>query len=335
MLLGDQLNQKETLNIEYKEFCLKTNIFNNFSLNEIKCIINSGNINCKFNDLIYKNIEIYFKLYIPKYASAFHNSNIQNGSLYIGINDYGEITGIPWSLTNLDPCSLSELAKNVLRLQNIKNIDLDICLIKLDYNLDILTSNSDLYIKKMKETKKKYMQQTTEYYSKRKHWVKNVLKYSCKLSHIIKFEEQKLQFFKWILFQKCSDKVKKFCISIQPEEIECIKYKRDFINDENHPICWIARFKDVMMKKHQREKPEYPELQKIFNGYVYLITHLSHMRKKFLENTDNLNYYIIQLNFNIRPSNSYLDYYRLNGKKYRSFRLISSNGPYCKSEIIT
>ena len=71
---------------------------------------------------------------------------------------------------------------------------------------------------------------------------------------IILFEEQRNLFYKWIEKQKC--KIIQKCKTITPNDIEQIESKRQFIHNEYHPICWIARFKDVMMNNIQQQKPE-------------------------------------------------------------------------------
>ena len=98
MFLGYHNNQNETIDTEYKEFCIKNNIFNFYSSDEIEKIIYTGIIDnhTTFNELIISNLQLYFDLYIPKYASSFCNTDVKNGSLHIGINDFGEITGIPF-----------------------------------------------------------------------------------------------------------------------------------------------------------------------------------------------------------------------------------------------
>ena len=129
MLLGEQLNSNESMEIEYKEFCFKRNIYNYFSKKQIKHILLTGKLDESFNSKIYDNIRVYFNTYIPKYASAFYNSNIQNGVLKIGINDYGEVTGIPY-IGNLDEMKCKSLLKESMKYINT-NID------DISINIDI------------------------------------------------------------------------------------------------------------------------------------------------------------------------------------------------------
>ena len=92
MILGKK-KQKESINYEYKEFCLQDtcSIFNK---NEISTILISGKLDDNYNSLVYQSLQHYFYNVIPKYISSYLNANTF-GDIYIGIDDSGEITGIP------------------------------------------------------------------------------------------------------------------------------------------------------------------------------------------------------------------------------------------------
>ena len=84
----------ENENTEYKEFAFSSaglGTIIDSKLAEIYCQ------NCKFefNDAVLLNLKKYFKVFVPKYFSAFINASIE-GDLYIGVNDYGFVKGIPY-----------------------------------------------------------------------------------------------------------------------------------------------------------------------------------------------------------------------------------------------
>ena len=95
MFLGEVLNIRESLCDEFKEFCLKKCIYDYYTREEIDTIIETGILKSDFNTVIYDTLERYFLFYLPKYASGFSNCT-HNGTLYIGVNDFGEVTGIPF-----------------------------------------------------------------------------------------------------------------------------------------------------------------------------------------------------------------------------------------------
>merc|ERR1711907_407116 len=86
---------KENKELEFKEFCIKTPLDTNISPQEAEEILEKRIWNPKLQPVIIKNLNIYIDSYLPKYICTFINTNI-NGTFYIGINDYGEITGIPF-----------------------------------------------------------------------------------------------------------------------------------------------------------------------------------------------------------------------------------------------
>jgi hypothetical protein len=93
MTLGDYYGD-ESLKTEFKEFCLKICPSTEFSNDEIFYFLESGKMNIDLSRFVLKNLKYYVKVYLARYMSCFMNGKI-NGELYFGINDYGEVTGIP------------------------------------------------------------------------------------------------------------------------------------------------------------------------------------------------------------------------------------------------
>ena len=86
----------ETLNKEYKEFCItaKDNVFSNTAIRNL--LYNGYRLeNKKFNKMIYQIIEKNIRKYIAKYIGLFSKSQIE-GTFYFGINDAGYTTGMPF-----------------------------------------------------------------------------------------------------------------------------------------------------------------------------------------------------------------------------------------------
>ena len=69
MILGRK-KHKESINCEYKEFCLQhtCSIYNK---NEISTILISGTLNDNYNSLVYQSLQHYFINVIPKYISSY------------------------------------------------------------------------------------------------------------------------------------------------------------------------------------------------------------------------------------------------------------------------
>ena len=147
MYLGEQMKECETLQNEYKEFCIKTNIYNYYTQEELDDIIKTGKLTKQFNNMILDNLKLYCDIYVPKYASAFTNSRIKNGNIQIGVNDHGEVTGIPYNGELLEP-DIIKLVETSKQKYLFKNIKTKVKITKLRYHDKLISDNSEEIIKK-------------------------------------------------------------------------------------------------------------------------------------------------------------------------------------------
>lgn len=174
MFLGDILDICEDVNIEYKEFCFKMNIFEYFAKSTLRTIINTGKFSNNFNDILLKNILTYFRIYIPRYASAFHNTK-SHGTyhFYIGINDTNEVTGIPFD-GNLTKYKyfFQTYIQNVIS-NNISCV----CCLNIDIKIKKLDTDSDIFddeyltelLQKYDAQDQKYNKDYNDYIQKKKN----------------------------------------------------------------------------------------------------------------------------------------------------------------------
>jgi hypothetical protein len=144
-ILGNYIGFDESKYNEFKEFSLKFDPIKYLETEEIKEIVETGIISDNFNDIMLMNIDHYFKFYLPKYISAFGNVRKEDdddilpehASFYIGVNDFGEITGIPF-IGEIDEDHLREI------LNSIK------IFIKTDNDSDELFSNIHIDVIELK-----------------------------------------------------------------------------------------------------------------------------------------------------------------------------------------
>ena len=333
MYLGEQMKECETLENEYKEFCIKKNVFNFYSQEELDGIIKNGKVDKNFNNMIMDNIKLYCDIYVPKYASAFINSNVKGGNIQIGVNDHGEVTGIPFNgeLHESDITRLVEKAKNTYLLDKVIT---DVKVIKLKYHDQLISDYSDEFIKKNGKHNKIYEMILDNYYFERQKWVEEVLKYSVKLSDIVKNECTKSKFYIWLKNRKCS--IYSEIIQKTSQEIESIQNKRQLITDKSSIIHWIALYKDETMEKLQSMKPENPNITKFYNSSFCLMTQLTDMRVKFQESNINMNYYKINIYFKNSDTEN-IKYKKINSENiYTSYRKDKGNlGPYSVTNAMT
>lgn len=330
MFLGQFLDSKESLQDEYKEFCIKLNIFNYFTLDELNDIIENKILyKQQFNNMILDNIKLYFDIYIPKYSSAFTNSQIQNGNVQIGINDFGEITGIP-IYGELDEKYINKLILDTKSLYINHDIDIDCKIIKLDVNYSFIENRISSFIEMIQKKNDTNRKIQYKYNQMRKTWINEVMKYSVKLSEIISNEETNLQFLDWIKNQDLCF-IKNKISNTTPKDIEEISNKRELVDEPQSIIYWIAKFKDYKMNEVQSNKPNNIATLKYINSSVYLMTHLSDLRHQFASN--GLSYYNIILHF--KPKSKFITYKKINRcDTFKSFRFVKDTGPYCITEKV-
>ena len=325
MYLGDFMKEHETLENEYKEFCIKTNIYNYYTQEDLNYIITTGKLDENFNNMIKDNLKLYSDIYIPKYASGFANSQIQNGKLQIGVNDNGEVTGIPF-FGNIQKSYIKKLVENAKEKYLLKNVKTNIHITKLKYNHHLITDRIQDIVKETKKSNKIYKLIQDNYFFERQKWVTEVLKYSVKLSTIIQNEYTRKKFYIWLKKNKCP--MYNEIIRSKWEDVESINNKRSLIINKSNIIHWIALYKDETMTKLQNIKPENPNINKFFNSSVYLMTHLTDMRVKLLKNNNSLNYYKIDIIFDTQ-SNEDVSYKKVNRPYiYKSYRKNNDSGPY-------
>jgi hypothetical protein len=323
MYLGEQLQEQESLSHEFKEFCLKNGVFNYYDYDEITNIISSGILPNDFNQIILDNLKTYFLHYVPKYASAFSNCKIDKGVISIGINDFGELTGIPY-IGILDIKILEEYLQDTFKYirgnytnrnckrDYIQNIKLEIMELDISDTQNRLYDISDTIIENMERQKKEYNKQYIDYLSSRNKWMKTFSTYACNVNQLVNGKRDEIIEYIRINVQdiididtvtRILDRVK----NETPIETDNIDEYKD---DKNHHLYWIFQFKDESVYNLLESKPKPPCMPKILNAPYTLITQLSDMRAKFIENNKNLRYYLIRIHFSgSLAKNKYLEYY--------------------------
>lgn len=320
--LGDQHKPlEESLEVEFKEFCLNNINVQNEQINEYI----TGKINNKiqFNQDIYKNIKYYFYKYIPKYTSAFINANI-NGELIIGVNDYGEITGVPFF------GSKNELEKYIKQINIEKfikgegfNIEINIKKLKIDTNY--ITNESDKLLKEYYKNIKEKDCIIKKYKIDRLKWVSDMDEYTCKLSLLL--ENKKNNFEKYLKIHAPTQ------LGYIVKECE-MRHISHLKIDESHYIYWLMKFKDENLTIIKSMKPEIPQMPRITNGPKYLYKHLTNLRYKFINKNKDLNYFIINVKITRATIGiqTHVLYYDLYKKMwFEKIRKLHKDGPKCES----
>lgn len=326
--LGDQhIPLLESLEVEFKEFCLNEIEIDNKKINEI---VNSGKVSSKdiFDQDIYKNIKYYFYKYIPKYISSFINANI-NGELIFGVNDYGEITGIPFfgSKEELEKYIKEINIDKLVRYQGEKSYEITFEIKKLKIDINFLENTSDKMIVEYYKNVKKRNLIIKKYKNDHLKWINKMDKYTCKLS---------------ILLSTKRDEFKEFLTLHSPEHLNYKIKESEMKNinhlkiDPSHYIFWLMKFKDEILTKIKKLKPKMPDmtLVKIINGPSYMYKHLSNLRYKLVESNKDINYFIINIKINLLDDKncSAILYYDIHKKIWiEKVRKLYNEIPMCES----
>jgi hypothetical protein len=335
----------EELNKEYKEIYLN-NISNSFTDKELDIFMNNNKINkSKFNKLIFNTINSYIMNYLPKYIGVFLNSNI-SGNLYFGINDIGNIIGIPF-FGKLDESSISQTiyeTKKFIRsnysskfIDNIlANIQIEIC------EINNTSTNKNNYIKNLNDFQKindEIKIEWIDYLIKYQEWHKEISKYSAKLSTFLESESIRQEIAQWVRLHKTKIQFKKYDL----ENIAKIYENNIFINrtisfdfldlirhDYSHPIKWLIDFKDYKQIEIKKNKPTQPTIKP-----------LKEYNFKFCSNIDNISYllnrlkckfYVLKFTIPLfsKFENLHIEYFSEKKSKWVSkSRILTKSGPGC------
>ena len=339
MILGTIYNpSSESLDYEFKEFCNKTLIEEILTKEELIKFIEDGKWSDKINYIINENIKLYFNTIIPKYYSCFGNSKI-DGTIIIGVDDSGEITGIPY-LKNLQKEYLQKLAYDtvsqfivsdyeynfLLSNINIEVIALDVDVSKLDDEIQKLFDEYNVNLSK-------YNVNLENFVKKKAHWEVNILrKYTTKLTTIINNDVTRKELIEFIEIN-CNNENKSILLNtLRSEKKIGIPIGEDVFevkDDESNIIHWLTKFKDVMTQKALTFKPRKPINANKYSLHNF-VNKLSNLRKKILLNNKDINYFLIEIKINGSNINKDI-WYNYPGSKcpiYRQ-RTITDGFPYC------
>ena len=292
--------KKETIDIEFKRFCLNYDLCNKYNDKEIKNIITTGKWSNKFSNYVNDNICNYIYCVLPKYISTFLNTNI-DGKIIFGVDDDGIITGIPINknLTKkrIASCINKTINDNIKTNNNKKdilnNINVNIKKVNVSDNISNIDI-SDIMYKKYQNDIRSYNNKMNNYIINYNKFMDKFNKYRIKLNELLNDINIKEELISYI-DKKCLLLEKKNIINYLKNNNNFNLTTDEIINEKNNNksyIYWLINFKDYMLQHNLPPKPTRPNKPKIFN-YMYILTLLTPMINKFLSN--GINYYVIEI----------------------------------------
>lgn len=316
ILFDKYKNPNEQLDIEFKQFCIKNNLYNYLNRYQIKCIITTGIWNINFNKLIIDNFYNYLEIFIPKYIAQFVNKKIE-GKLIFGINNDGKITGIP-SKKKIYKKNICKDIRRILEFNNnfdtsnnindiMKNIKINI--IKLNINESLLTDEAKILYESYNNTCKLNELNYQIYKEKYNSWLEIYNLYRTRLNDIINNSKIREELIDYIIdnidINYDFDKI--FIIFDHLNSNQYIDVKKicnnsvySFKNNIYHISYWLCRFQQEMIDSLQLIKPIKPIKIKSIAPET-ILTRLTDLASIFIKN-NKIIYYLIEIKININKN---------------------------------
>jgi len=287
---------KETLSTELKEFFIPKKFITDEEREYIRECILSGKYygNKRVNDSLKFMLDKYFL----KYLSSWNHSDIdiKQGNLYFGIDDAGNICGIPYRGV-ISKKMLRGYVRELLRKTSLSFKEQEGLFSKLNIEVIKVRPNKNDTMKQyyyQLEQERKHIDNLAEYSEKYSIWIRKLRRYSAKLIKYLNQEDLRKEFIEFIeennienpkeIIDYINQKDK--WDSLPPGEIKSLKLNpREF-------YFWITTFKDVMVEKVKKERPNYQPV-KIIN-YENFYRSAKIMGQQFSSDSS-INFFVIRI----------------------------------------
>ena len=331
---------KENMNKEFKAFTFNgSGLFDDTDKKYAEAEYYCQTYSFDFNSNVLKIIKRYIRLYLPKYTCAFLNSNVP-GKLYIGVNDYGFVKGIPFQ-GDLPIKLFKKKIFNIIKDTVKNNINREFDFEKL-ISVDIVKINHPDKPTKPLESLVNFMSQKQAFIKAYNEFVENIKNWKIrhnfftqKLIDLVNNIESRMMLIEYIR-------------RINPESIVIGILESDYVleyrvhddvnilkEDQDNPYYWVCKWKDEMSYIIKKNKPVFNQPE--FNsGTPYnIIISANDMIPYWIHNNPSMNLYLITVRFNTlmstyslsTSSKLYFSYLPHNNKKWTScYRNVLSNG---------
>jgi len=322
----------ENLNREYKLFTFIHNI--PLDIEEAKYYCKSNKLLPDFNNYVLLNLYIYIKIFLQKNIYAFLNTNI-NGHFYIGVDDNGNIKGIPYN--GIFPIKFLYLYIHFILYFYSNNNDvykyIKINFIKISVNKISIEKIHNEFKKYIKD-EKYYINILNNYKKSYNEWLYNYKNITRKLVDLANDKESREKIIDYIKNNNNNNYNKVLDIfyssytfeNIKGNEIKTIK------NDETNGYSWIMKWKDYECDKLLHKKPIKPSCLKYYDkikSIPFRLINCLELNLFWLKNNKNMDLYVI--NITIKKHNSNEKYLYFNKLPIRSTNI---NGtPYVKFKV--
>lgn len=321
--LGVFLEDKESLGTEYKEFCLKDNIYKLLNDQEIRSMIYEGCFHNRFDEVLLFNIYKYMDVYLPKYASAFHNSGCLGSMTFlVGVDDASEVTGIPFKGDLiLHEKAFQRYARSLLQTELE-----DTCCLSLDLRVERCVIEPELLDDSLlSEQLRRYQSQQAhiqsirrKYQNRRRQWNREIMRYKGKLQSVFDDPVFRGEFREFLKGQGVLSSFDRE-LSVDNYVVDLDKV-RDHKRNEGTFVWWLIQFKDRKVSECMERKPKPPLLSKQLNVEICTITQLSQLRLRWLDRNPSLHYYVLRMGIRKSPCAKTISFIDPRRRHWRTMR---------------
>lgn len=346
-ILGNYIGFDESKFNEFKEFSLKFDPIKYLETEAIQKIVETGIVPDDFNDIMLINIDHYFKFYLPKYISAFGNVRKEEdedilpeyASFYIGVNDFGEITGIPFK-GEIDHDHLKEILDSIKIFiktdtdpdELFKKIQIDVIEIKKDmyYLDDPIEQILNEYKKKHEYIKKQYR----EYIKKQIEWVALIEKYTIKMATYLNDVDYRNKIATYIRSKTDNPDYLNIADQLNGSHKFNLLTGLEIMEEKNNQLNvyhWLTSYKDDTIDYIKQIRPSRPHVSQKNNHemHEYQFIKLTNLRKRFIDSNKDIKYYMLKINIpvNYKENISYCN--AANTRLITKIREVINGKPCC------
>jgi hypothetical protein len=335
----DQNIGYETIRKEFKEF----------TFNHAGMVIDSSTaeeliISGKwyFNDHVITNLLKYIKLYVPKYTSAFMNPKSISpfGELYIGIDDFGTVQGIPFQgildLEIIYSQLRKVIEKSIIISCEEKPINImdyiKVELINVSYEKKELSKYPEIYsnyIELFDDMRKK----EREFLEKSQNWKDEVAMYLQKLVNLFNVEPMRSKLYEYIQTHKPDSIVLKMMDASYILEEQAHGKIAELKENIDEPYHWVCKWKDEMIEYYKKTKPTPDPRHRILITKmiqpINILMKVNPMIPWWIKNNENINLYVIKITFVKARDDIDIHYLDSFDKVNRCFRTFEYGQPCC------
>jgi hypothetical protein len=272
------------------------------------------------------------------------------GTIYFGVSDFNEVTGIP--LLNKTAGDVEayvcECIDKVLPYimgvgveKEVYTSQIQVEVSKLDIDMCYISDTSKDIISDMNNKLSIYHDKYTAFLHERDNWIEELRTYTCSLESIINSKRAELieyicihcddTYIKECVLKKLHNEDEELYIKVNIATVEKIKETADPYDY----MFWLFRFKDDVVDNLMQKRPVPPLSPKCFNVPIALMTHLTDLRWKFIMNNKDMCYYVVKISLpcNVGDPSKYLQYlhpiYNVWVARTREYDESLANGPSC------